>query len=50
MYFKYNSYSHYILGHHIVKLAAAGKQSNNIYSNSAARDLFVSLYTRGVAK
>ena len=30
MHFKYNSYSHYILGYHIVKFAAAGKQSNKI--------------------
>ena len=35
----------YNLGHHNVKFAAAGKQSNN--NNCAARDQFV--YTRAVA-
>ena len=49
MHFKYNSYSHYILGHHNVKVCSCRQaEYNNSNSNSAARDLFV--YTRVVAK
>ena len=45
MHFKYNSYSHYILGHLNVqeKFAAAGKQSNTGNSNNVNTTLVYQL-------